>query len=384
MMICSSMFLTFKKEKKTMFTSEIEVLSTMLLDQDKKLFQLLQTRADYTQIKECIDAGANINKNHESTNLFHYVLQHYTDVNVIWLFMEKVNIHSVDNQGNTSLHIALEHNHIPSIIQLFIDHIVNMNIKNRYGNTALQYAIIYDHPVSLIEYMISKGADIQTRNQWNITPLHQAINEKRMNVIELLIEKNADVNVQCDVKNTCLHLALKNRLPISIIQLLIDHGADVNMKNKHGSSCIFFVLEKYTRKERDDLLMLLVQHGAHITYHEYIRLPIVVQQELILHNEHVVENTWVASVKKYDYPVTCDALWIKEIQACIDHHVEWKKDIYISLNVHDTVESLRQEFICSSFDHVKFKENFLTPISALCDYIISYTLNSVILSVMPK
>ena len=118
------------------------------------------------------------------------------------------------------------------------------------------------------------------------TPLMIAINnnkDKDIDVIKYLIDNGADLNAKyIKTEDTPLHMAIKNE-NIQIIQLLISKGANINIRNKMKES----PLDNAIIKQNNDIFKFLLNQKAEITVQELIfsfmsgNIPII---------KHIIDN----------------------------------------------------------------------------------------------
>lgn len=114
----------------------------------------------------------------------------------------------------------------------------------------LDYDIIRACAIGDIEYVkeyINKGTNLNevSNNGW--TPLICAVENDKMEMVELLLNNGTDVNFQNIGRWTALHQAVDISIdgtiqtrgkqgdePLDMIKYLLDNGADVNIKDNHG------------------------------------------------------------------------------------------------------------------------------------------------------
>lgn len=79
------------------------------------------------------------------------------------------------------------------------------------------------------------GFEVNGRfSEEELTPLHLAIKEQHVSVVQVLLKNGADANAVTSEKQTPLILAIQ-KCNVDIVQLLLEHGADpVKGKVKYG------------------------------------------------------------------------------------------------------------------------------------------------------
>lgn len=98
---------------------------------------------------------------------------------------------------------------------------------------------------------------INANNKYDGTPLHLAVENGKLNVVEYLVSKGANINAKKSGWAP-LHIAAIGKL--DIVKYLIDKGADVNTKNKYGVT----VLHRAVYHEKLNVVEYLVNKGANI------------------------------------------------------------------------------------------------------------------------
>lgn len=135
------------------------------------------------------------------------------------IFAPEENPQAKDFEGNTPLHISIEHN---AILDSFA--------------------------------LLDRGADPNSLNYALRSPLHLAILAPKKNLTlirKMLTNKNnpANPNLQDNNGRTPLWYAVANK-HITSIRLLLDHGANPNIRDRFGMSPIDFVDSKSAKKRK--------------------------------------------------------------------------------------------------------------------------------------
>ena len=100
------------------------------------------------------------------------------------------------------------------------------------------------------------------------TPLHTAVENRDLDIVELLLSKGVNVNARGDNGRTPLHLASGRKdafinpptanCDVDIIKILIKHGADVNARSIGGKTPLNYALENRCK----DAVIFLLENGA--------------------------------------------------------------------------------------------------------------------------
>ena len=83
-----------------------------------------------------------------------------------------------------------------------------------------------------VKLLLKLGANLNVRNKSGDTPLHIAVEEGRIEIVEILLEAGADIQVEDHENNTPLHLAAI-RGSLGIIASLVDAGASLHKKGNY-------------------------------------------------------------------------------------------------------------------------------------------------------
>jgi len=118
-----------------------------------------------------------------------------------------------DDDGRVPLHCALE-NCFPRTASVLLHHTApaDVNSVDEKGNTPLHLAIAYGHSCALIRRLLSKGADPNIWNDRGSSPFHlAAASERAIALVPLLAEEapGIDVNSYDRSGRTALHIILE-------------------------------------------------------------------------------------------------------------------------------------------------------------------------------
>lgn len=150
------------------------------------------------------------------------------DAKIVEAFLEEgVDIHAVDKQGDSALHIAVS-NGCTEVVALLLARGANANTVDRFGRTLLRLAVMSGNS-KIIALIISAGANVNLSFEGGgETALHVAVREGQAEIAIALINAGADVNASYVNGMTPLkEAALRNY--IDIVRALCDAGAEVNL-----------------------------------------------------------------------------------------------------------------------------------------------------------
>ena len=161
-----------------------------------QLFRLTEKGVDFTEMY--IDGNSALD-----------IAIHYNQFYIARLLINLYDFTKIVNlkNGMTALHHAVFHKNT-NIFYLLLDNGFDLNSIDAQGNTPLHYAVnnstLYTH------LLLEKGANTNAINFKKANPLHLAVSEKKENIVYSLLNKNSTIiNQQDSDGNTPLHLAAK-------------------------------------------------------------------------------------------------------------------------------------------------------------------------------
>lgn len=105
----------------------------------------------------------------------------------------KMSVNSVDNSGETALHIASKNQNM-EIIKFLLGKGANIQAKTTDKRTPLHYATASEKcSIEVVEYLISKGAKMEVLDSNDEAPIEAAIINGRMDIFNVFIKNKLDI-----------------------------------------------------------------------------------------------------------------------------------------------------------------------------------------------
>nr|XP_036584003.1 ankyrin repeat-containing protein [Colletotrichum truncatum]KAF6793262.1 ankyrin repeat-containing protein [Colletotrichum truncatum] len=147
-----------------------------------------------------------------------------------------VNIHQLDFDGCTALHLATD----PVLVRLLLDAGADPNAVNRFGETLLHLSENHDIIQLLLEHA---NADTTLKAKpGGCTPLLSALEKGIIDKALQLVEFGADLLETDDKGNGAIHYVLRNRQfsteQRNLLHRLVASGADINLRNNSGQTLL--------------------------------------------------------------------------------------------------------------------------------------------------
>lgn len=123
------------------------------------------------------------------------------------------------------------------------------------------------------------------RDNEGLTPLHEAVWENRLDMVELLLAHRAGINIRDLSDQTPLHVAAINGFT-DLFDLLVAQGADATLKDERGSAPL-----DYVRAPRPASIIVVSPDGES-PYSVIITRPNVVRRSL-RHQRIAFDRVWI-------------------------------------------------------------------------------------------
>lgn len=158
-------------------------------------------------------------------------------------------LHTQDENGQTLLYRAV----LDGNLELVVDYVQRgalLDIFDFYGRAPIEYAIDYE----IKEYLLNEGASLLQPTQ-----LHDAVLEGNPGKIKELLEKNPNfINALDDRGQTALHCAVQDAR-LDIVEILVKKGGRLNILDRAGYPSLYYAYDPKIKA-------LLKQYGAE--FHE--------------------------------------------------------------------------------------------------------------------
>ncbi len=122
---------------------------------------------------------------------------------------EGVPIDTVDDRGDSALHLAAYHGK-KAIADYLINKGANINLQDNAGQTPLMLASIYNHR-ELAKLLIDSGANLELKKNNGYTALMLASYNDNHEIANILITAGSDVNGKTNAGETALGIARANK-----------------------------------------------------------------------------------------------------------------------------------------------------------------------------
>lgn len=142
-----------------------------------------------------------------------------------------------DREGNTALHLAMEHQWLKLLPQ-FETLGIPCDAGNRKNRTPLFLALKTEQ-IDATEWLLAHGAAVDHVDCFGQTPLFAAAEQGGLRVTKRLLEAGADPNRVDQWGRTPMHYAARRGNPM-LIKLLADAGGRIDIADIHGQLPIHF------------------------------------------------------------------------------------------------------------------------------------------------
>lgn len=133
---------------------------------------------------------------------------------------------------------------------------VNVRDRNYDGNSPLHFAVENGN-LEIVQILLNAGAKINFKNSEKRTPLMMLDEDATPELVNLLLRYGAQIELADKGKNTALMMAASYSSK-DVVQTLINAGASVNVVNKQGETALMHAAEN----GETEIVQLLLGAGA--------------------------------------------------------------------------------------------------------------------------
>ena len=182
--------------------------------------------------------------------------QRFMVMQVLLTHHADINAGAVDKLDWAPLHFASWDGHL-KVAQLLLEHGADVNCKSSASETPLRLLSERDGNLELAQVLLEHGADPNIRSCSGWDSIYKAVEQGHRDLLQLLLRHGADPNTRDVDGRTLLHVASREG-DLRVAQGLLELDVDVNSCDNEGQTPLQIAL----RKHREDIVQLLLQHGA--------------------------------------------------------------------------------------------------------------------------
>ncbi|KAH3861103.1 hypothetical protein DPMN_024031, partial [Dreissena polymorpha] len=164
-------------------------------------------------------------------------------------------LNHVDNEGTSALHLAVQNNK-SQVIDLLLDHGIEINLQNNTNHTPLHMAVITGN-IAVVTQLLEHGADLEARDGDHMTPVHKCAMYGKMEVLEVLQQKGANMNARTSEQLTPL-LVASWKGHLHVVEFLLSNRAKVAATD----SCMRTALHWAVDQGHYNIMQVLMKYGG--------------------------------------------------------------------------------------------------------------------------
>ncbi|XP_029431054.1 ankyrin repeat and death domain-containing protein 1B isoform X3 [Rhinatrema bivittatum] len=170
---------------------------------------------------------------------FHLAAEHGHIQTVNNLISLKLFTLEKDKEGNTALHLAAKNGH-SEVVETLINRWDEVDKTNENGETPFYLAAEGGHEDCAV-LLLEAGSDINSLNNDSSGALHAAAQNGHVSTVKFLIGQNIELAVPSQ-KESPLHLAIRNH-HMDVVDMLLEAQYDINTLNRRQQTALHLAAE---------------------------------------------------------------------------------------------------------------------------------------------
>lgn len=249
---------------KEFWEKEFQLGRADLLEQDQKLYDVLNGNRDLGLIEELLAYGIPLEIGDKMRNgdltLAHAAAKGYIKI-LQKLLSKGSDVDENTNQHDRALYQAIM-NGKTEAIRVLLENKGSVNKPYKCGSTPLIQACGGGN-LDIVELLLEHKASVNLKEEsTGINPLGQAAAKGHVEIMKALLSKGADVNAKNSEGDTALHLAIYYDRVEAVKELLKQRDILIDEPNAAGDT----PLMDACLKGNFEIVMLLLQHDASINF----------------------------------------------------------------------------------------------------------------------
>jgi ankyrin repeat protein len=142
---------------------------------------------------------------------------------------------------------------------VLLDGVRDVNHREPDGMTPLHYAVL-NNDLAVVQALLRAGADVNARTRYGVNPVYLAAQNGSAQLTRLLLDNGANPNEVYREGERVLHTAARTGDP-DTVKVLLDAGAEIDAREDwHGQTALMWAVAQ----QHAALVPLLVERGANV------------------------------------------------------------------------------------------------------------------------
>lgn len=235
------------------------------------------TENDIGEVKKMLEQGEDSNLMYDAQGtMLMYACAECSSEIVELLLKHGANVKAVVNEVISSLRIACTYRDI-KIVKLLLQYGANANEK--FPSNLPEYPDCYKTPLDdaiqqnkldIVEILLEHGAEVHTKDHYSLTHLHNAAWLGYVEIVKILLNYGAKINALTKFDETPLYKACFGGCEspaegrIAVVKFLLEHGANPNLCPCTGENLLEATYNKDFKFDDIEIIKLLIQHGTEV------------------------------------------------------------------------------------------------------------------------